>query len=194
MYINLPHRIAQAAAAVALAFSPLLASAQETVVTTTTGTISSLTPTEVVVTRSAGGPVTYRYTKRTTFVDSDGRTVTYESIRPGDSTTVYYTMVEGQPVVGKVLVTRKASTTTTTAPVVEATTTTTTTTTAPSATAYPFAMDDFVNAWQWYAGIEYTWKDKYCLYAEYREFHLGELDELTDFYTKGYALGFRYRY
>ena len=73
-------------------------------------------------------------------------------------------------------------------------TTTTTTTTAPSATAYPFAMDDFVNAWQWYAGIEYTWKDKYCLYAEYREFHLGELDELTDFYTKGYALGFRYRY
>lgn len=72
-------------------------------------------------------------------------------------------------------------------------TTPTTTTTATSSTV-PFAMDDFVNAWQWYAGIEYTWKDKYCLYAEYREFHLGELDELEDFSTKGYALGFRYRY
>lgn len=130
MQTNLPHRIAQAAAALALACSPLAASAQETIVTTT-GTISSLTPTEVVVTRAAGGPVTYRYTKRTTFVDTEGRAVTYESIRPGDSTTVYYTMVEGQPVVGKVLVTRKATTTTTTAPVVEETTTTTTTTTAP---------------------------------------------------------------
>lgn len=67
------------------------------------------------------------------------------------------------------------------------------TTTATSSTV-PFAMDDFVNAWQWYAGIEYTWKDKYCVYAEYREFHLGELDELENFSTKGYALGFRYRY
>ncbi|MBS0658900.1 MAG: hypothetical protein JSR82_11735 [Verrucomicrobia bacterium] len=127
MYNILPHRIAQAAAAVALACSPLLAFAQETVITTT-GTISSLTPTEVVVTRSAGGPATYRYTKTTTFVDADGRTVTYESIKPGDTTTVYYTMVDGQPVVGKVLVTRKKTTTTESPAVVEETTTTTTTT------------------------------------------------------------------
>jgi hypothetical protein len=55
-------------------------------------------------------------------------------------------------------------------------------------------MDQFVNAWQWYGGIEYTWQDKYSLYAEYREFHFGEMDELAEFFTKGYALGFRYRY
>jgi len=64
----------------------------------------------------------------------------------------------------------------------------------PSSTEFPFAMDQFVNAWQWYGGIEYTWQDKYSLYAEYHEFHFGEMDELTDFFTKGYALGFRYRY
>ncbi|MBL9117566.1 MAG: outer membrane beta-barrel protein [Verrucomicrobiaceae bacterium] len=68
------------------------------------------------------------------------------------------------------------------------------TSTVATSTSFPFAMDDFVNAWQWYAGIEYSWKDKYSFYAEYREFHLGDMDELEEFFTKGYALGFRYRY
>lgn len=130
---NLISKLARITAAAAFACSPLLLPAQETVVTTS-GTISSLSPTEVVVARAAGGPVTYRYTKRTTFVDSEGRTVSYDTIRPGDSTTVYYSMVDNQPVVNKVLVTRRTTTTTTTEPVVppttvEETTTTTTTTT-----------------------------------------------------------------
>lgn len=132
---NLPTRLAQLTAVAALACTPLFLSAQETVVTTT-GTISSVSPSEVVVARAAGGPVSYRYTKRTTFVDAAGQTITYDTIRPGDTTTVYYTMVDGQPVVGKVLVTRKTTTTTTTeptvaAPIVEETSTTTTTTTSP---------------------------------------------------------------
>jgi opacity protein-like surface antigen len=58
----------------------------------------------------------------------------------------------------------------------------------------PFAIDEFVSAWQWYCGIEYSWEDKYSLFAEYREFHFGEFEDMTDFYTKGYAIGFRYRY
>ena len=58
----------------------------------------------------------------------------------------------------------------------------------------PFTIDEFVAAWQWYGGIEYAWQDKYSVFAEYRQFHIGELEGLSDFYTKGYTLGFRYRY
>ncbi len=58
----------------------------------------------------------------------------------------------------------------------------------------PFVIDEFISAWQWYGGIEYSWQDKYSLFAEYREFHFGELEDMSDFYTKGYAIGFRYRY
>ncbi len=62
------------------------------------------------------------------------------------------------------------------------------------ADATPFAIDEFISAWQWYGGIEYCWQDKYSLFAEYREFHFGELADMSDFYTKGYVIGFRYRY
>lgn len=62
------------------------------------------------------------------------------------------------------------------------------------ADATPFVIDEFISAWQWYGGIEYCWEDKYSVFAEYREFHFGELEDMTDFYTQGYAIGFRYRY
>lgn len=65
---------------------------------------------------------------------------------------------------------------------------------APGATATPFAIDEFVSAWQWFGGVEYAWQDKYSVFAEFRHFHLGAMDDLTDFETKGYTLGFRYRY
>jgi hypothetical protein len=58
----------------------------------------------------------------------------------------------------------------------------------------PFTIDEFVAAWQWYGGIEYAWQDKYSVFAEFRQFYLGEIEGLSDFYTKGYTLGFRYRY
>lgn len=121
------HGLAKMAAIAALACTSVVVSAQETVVTTT-GTISSLSPSEVVVQRETGSPFSYRYTKQTTFVDSEGRTISYETIKPGEPTTVYYTMVGGQPVVQKVLVTRKTTTTPAKPAVVEETTTTTTTT------------------------------------------------------------------
>lgn len=58
----------------------------------------------------------------------------------------------------------------------------------------PFSVDEFVAAWQWFGGIEYCWKDRYSLFAEYREFHLGELEDMQDYTSKGYTIGFRYRY
>jgi opacity protein-like surface antigen len=67
-----------------------------------------------------------------------------------------------------------------------------TSTVLPSAS--PFVIDEFVSAWQWYGGIEYAWQDKYSVFAEYRQFHLGDLEDMSDFYTKGYTIGFRYRY
>jgi opacity protein-like surface antigen len=65
---------------------------------------------------------------------------------------------------------------------------------ATLADSSPFVIDEFISAWQWYGGIEYSWQDKYSVFAEYRQFHFGKLENLEDFYTKGYALGFRYRY
>jgi opacity protein-like surface antigen len=65
-------------------------------------------------------------------------------------------------------------------------------TVAPNET--PFAIDEFINAWNWYAGLEWTWQDKYSVFAEYRDFHYGDLDNLTNFSTAGYLVGFRFRY
>lgn len=63
---------------------------------------------------------------------------------------------------------------------------------APNAS--PFAMDEFISGWNWFAGVEWTWKDKYSVFLEYRDFHFGDLDNLTDYATDGYLVGFRYRY
>jgi hypothetical protein len=151
------------AAVGALALAPLsLMHAQETAVTTssiasdgagtttstqsttTAGTIQEFTPgSSRIVIKSSTGPVTYAYSKRTTFVDAAGNTISYETIKPGEPTTVYYTMEGGQPVVSKVVVRRTVAaapvTTTTTeaqpavvvpaAPVVQTDKTETTTTT-----------------------------------------------------------------
>jgi opacity protein-like surface antigen len=58
----------------------------------------------------------------------------------------------------------------------------------------PFSIDEFVNSWNWYAGVEWTWKDQYSIFFEYRDTSFGDLDQLTNFSTDGYLLGFRYRY
>ena len=86
--------------------------------------------------------MTYSFSKHTTFVDAAGNTVSSETIKSGEFTTVYYTMENGQPVVSKVVVHRSAlqpSVSTTTvqpatvvapaAPVIQTEKTTTTTTT-----------------------------------------------------------------
>lgn len=128
----------------ALALAPLSLLAQGTVVTTTApaatattttstttaaGTISEFTPgSQIVVKTSSGGPATYSISKTTTFVDEAGNTVSYETIRPGTPTTVYYVTEGGRPVVSKVVVqktTAAAPARTTTTETTETTTTTT---------------------------------------------------------------------
>jgi len=61
-------------------------------------------------------------------------------------------------------------------------------------TSNPFAVDEFINAWNWYAGVEWTLKDQYSVFFEYRDTNFGDLEELTGYSTDGYLLGFRYRY
>lgn len=65
---------------------------------------------------------------------------------------------------------------------------------ASGSTSTPFAIDEFVTAWQWFGGVEYCWEDKYSVFAEFRHFFLGDMEDLTSFETKGYTVGFRYRY
>lgn len=58
----------------------------------------------------------------------------------------------------------------------------------------PFSIDEFVGAWQWFGGIEYCYKDKYSLFAEYRELHVGDLEDMNDYVSRSWTGGFRYRY
>ena len=76
--------------------------------TNTAGTIQEFTPgsSRIIVKTSTGSPVTYSYSKKTTFVDSTGNVVNYETIKAGEPTTVYYTTENGAPVVSKVVVNR----------------------------------------------------------------------------------------
>ncbi len=98
----------------------------QTTETNSAGTITSFTPgsSQIVVRTSTGAPATYTYSKKTTFVDASGNVINYETIKAGEPTTVYYTTVDGQPVVSKVVVNRTA-----TVPVTKTETTETTTTT-----------------------------------------------------------------
>ena len=75
--------------------------------TTSEGTIQEFTPGQSrIIVKSASGPATYAYSKKTTFVDAAGNVVDYETIKAGEPTTVYYTTENGQPVVSKVVVHR----------------------------------------------------------------------------------------
>ncbi len=82
--------------------------ATTTTSTTTAGTIQSFTPgsSQVILRTTTGSPVTYTYSKKTTFVDSAGNVVSAETIRPGEPTTVYYALEGGQPVVSRIVVNR----------------------------------------------------------------------------------------
>src|SRR5690349_12780325 len=83
-----------------------IAMADETVTTKTetttyTGTVSQLDPassTIILKSESSPTPVTYTYTKDTSFVDSTGKVVTYEAVR-NSPVRVEYSNVGGQVVV-----------------------------------------------------------------------------------------------
>lgn len=60
--------------------------------------------------------------------------------------------------------------------------------------AVPFSIDEFINVWNWRAGLEWSWEERYSIFAEYRKTYFGDLDDLRGFRNDGYLVGFRYRY
>ena len=125
----------------ALAFAALLAtagfaSAQSTVTTTSSttsnGTISEFSPSSITVRTDSGvAPLSYSYSKTTTYVDESGNPVSVETVRSGVPVTVYYTRDGDRMLASKVIVHRSVTTTPdVSAPVIETRKTTTTTTTS----------------------------------------------------------------
>jgi hypothetical protein len=94
----------------------------ETSTTTSTGTISTYTPgTDYITFRTStdAAPVRYYYSKDTTILDPEGRTVTWSAVRPDLPATVYYVRDGDRMIVRKIMlskptVTEKETTTTTT--------------------------------------------------------------------------------
>jgi len=90
---------------------------ESTTTTTTTtpsvGTISDFSANTIVVkTETSSDPVSYSYTKTTTYVDETGAPVSMETVKSGLPVTVYYTQDGDKMVASKVIV-RKVVTTTT---------------------------------------------------------------------------------
>ncbi len=89
------------------------------------GVVTAYTPGQDYITfrgETDAAPVRYYYTKKTTVVDPEGRTVEWSALRPDMPVRYTYVNEDGRMVVSKVTVMRPA-------PVVEKETTSTTTTT-----------------------------------------------------------------
>jgi hypothetical protein len=103
-------------------------SVQATTTTTSAGTISEFNPQAIIVkTDSAATPVSYAYSKTTTYVDEDGNPVSLETVKSGLPVTVYYEKDGDNLVASKVIVRKSVSVPA--ASVQESKSTTTTTTT-----------------------------------------------------------------
>lgn len=104
-----------------------------TTTTTSAGTVSQLSPETIMVTTSTSTtPVTYAYTKTTTYVDELGNPVSIETVKSGLPVTVYYSQVGDKMVASKVVVKKAvvvAPVQPVVVPVLEKKTSTTTTTT-----------------------------------------------------------------
>jgi len=111
-----------------------LAYAQSTTTTTSSttsaGTISEFSPSVITVrSTTSATPVSYSYSKTTTYVDQNGNPVSMETVKSGLPVTVYYTQDGDRMVASKVVVQRTNVTSDAPiAPVVETKKTTTTTT------------------------------------------------------------------
>lgn len=82
---------------------------KETTTTTTTssGTLSEYGPNSIVVkTTTSSDPLSYSYTKTTTYVDQDGKPVSIETVKTGSPVTIYYDKDGTKMVATKVVVTR----------------------------------------------------------------------------------------
>jgi hypothetical protein len=94
--------------------------------TTSTGTITTYAPGMDYITfrtTTDAAPLRYYYTKETTILDPEGRTVTWSAIRPDLPATVYYVRTGDRMIVRKIVLSKPA--------VIEKKETTTTTTTRP---------------------------------------------------------------
>jgi len=87
-----------------------------TTTTTSDGTVSQFSPDTIVVSSTTSPtPVSYSYSKTTTYVDENGNPVSSETVKSGAPVTVYYTQ-DGDKMVATKVIVRKMTTTTTPAP------------------------------------------------------------------------------
>ena len=101
-----------------IAFAQTAATSTTSTTTTTTsaGTITRFSPDAIVVkTTTSTDPVSYSYSKTTTYVDENGNAVSSETVKSGAPVTVYYTQ-DGDKMVATKVVVKKTTTTTTPAP------------------------------------------------------------------------------
>lgn len=105
----------------AMLFTANLALAQTpatstTTTTTSAGTVSQFSPDTIVVrSTTSADPVSYSYSKTTTYVDENGNPVSSETVKSGAPVTVYYTQ-DGDKMVATKVVVRKTTTTTSPTP------------------------------------------------------------------------------
>ena len=80
------------------------------------GTVSQFGPDTIVVSSTTSPtPVSYSYSKTTTYVDENGKPVSSETVKSGAPVTVYYTQ-DGDKMIATKVIVRKMTTTTTPAP------------------------------------------------------------------------------
>jgi hypothetical protein len=90
---------------VALAQAPADSTTSVTTTTSSTGTISQFGPDSIVVQATpSADPVSYSYTKTTTYVDQNGNPVSMETVKSGLPVTVYYDKNGDKMVATKVIV------------------------------------------------------------------------------------------
>jgi hypothetical protein len=91
-------------------------STTSTTTTSSDGTVSQFGPNSIVVkSTTSTDPVSYSYSKTTTYVDENGNPVSSETVTTGSPVTIYYTQ-DGDTMVANKVVVRKTTTTTTPAP------------------------------------------------------------------------------
>jgi len=92
------------------------ATTSTTSTTTSDGTVSEFGPNTIVVkSTTSTTPLSYSYSKTTTYVDENGNTVSSETVKSGAPVTVYYTQ-DGDKMIATKVIVRKTTTTTTPTP------------------------------------------------------------------------------
>ncbi len=105
---------------------------QSTTTTTSAGTVAQFSPDSMTIrTETSPAPVSYSFTKTTTYVDENGNPVSVDVVRSGAPVTVYYTQDGDRMVASKVVVRRV--TTDAGGPIIDKKSSSTTTTTTSGA-------------------------------------------------------------